>query len=131
MTTTGTADASARRVRIFKVASCAAQMKRAGISDDELCRVAAEIFRGVGAVKLGGGVLKVRLGKGNYRAILLKSRGVWLVFAYLFNKQDAKNISDNALKGFKKLAADFKRMPLQAFEALIAKGTLVEVFEND
>lgn len=131
VTTSGAVGAMPKRARIFKTASFSTESRRAGITDDELRRVAAELFRGVGNTNLGGGVRKARLGNGNYRAILLKSRGVWLIFVYLYNKQDDKNISEKVLKGFKKLAADFKRMPQQAFEALIANGTLVEMSEND
>jgi len=131
VTTSGAAGAMPKRARIYKTAGFSTESDRAGITDDELRRVAAELFRGVGNANLGGGVRKARLVNGSYRAILLKSKGVWLIFVYLYNKQDEKNISRKVLKGFKKLAADFKRMPQQAFEALIANGTLVEILGND
>lgn len=83
--------------------------------------------KGVCGIALGAGVVKARLRNGDFRALFIEKEEVWIIFAYLFNKQDEKNVGVKALKGFKKLAKDFKVLPKKAIEEMLKAGTLVEI----
>ena len=52
----------------------------------------------------GGGVVKKRIRKNQYRAIILTKPGHHWVYEYLFAKQDRANIGDDELAGFRGLA---------------------------
>jgi hypothetical protein len=58
---------------------------------------------------LGGGVFKKRLGKNQYRSIILTRERRYWVYAYLFAKQDRANIDDYELLSFRALAALYGR----------------------
>ena len=71
--------------RVFKTAWFNRASKKAHIKDDELCVAARQVMLGQ-ADDLGGGVFKKRLGKNQYRSLVLaRGRQSW-VFAYLFAK---------------------------------------------
>lgn len=73
--------------RVFKTAWCASAARKARLSDAALLRAAREAVQGK-ADDLGGGVFKKRLGDNRFRSILLAKGGEFLVYVYLFVKQD-------------------------------------------
>ncbi len=120
------------RIRIFATRKFAGDARTAGIANDQLRKVArAWASKGVGGDPLGAGVVKARLRNGDFRALFVEKEEVWIIFAYLFDKQDEKNVGPKTLTGFKKLAKDFKKLPAKAFEEMLRSGALVEICKND
>ena len=94
--------------RVFKTAWFAKASKKACIPDDELCSAVRQVMLGQ-ADDLGGGVFKKRLGRNQYRSLILaRGRRYW-VYAYLFSKQDRANIEDDELVSFRALAGLYAR----------------------
>ena len=114
--------------RVFKSATFSRAARKAGIPDKELCEAAAELTSRLGDNL--GGVWKKRLRNGDYRSIVFEKVGVWWIFVHLFDKQDEKNISDDALLGFKRLAKDFRALPQAKFDVLVSAGKLLEICKN-
>ena len=112
--------------RTFKTKFFAKQARKAAIHDAELCRVLAEIAQGK-AVDLGGGVYKKRLSNNAYRSIVLaKSDAAW-VLEFLFAKNEADNITDSALEGFRVLASGYARLMPSQLKTLVDNGDLQEI----
>jgi hypothetical protein len=63
--------AGASPVRRFKDVAFAGVAQKVGITDQELCKKARDLIRGVGGENLGGGVWKVRLRNNDFRALVL------------------------------------------------------------
>lgn len=113
-------------VRALKTKSFARESRKEGISDQELCEALAELSKGQGD-NLGGNVWKKRLNKNRHRAIAIESPERFWVLVYLFAKQDRKNIEDDELAGFKKLAKDYLKANDAAINNQIANGDLEEI----
>jgi hypothetical protein len=80
--------------RVFKTAWFTKAARKARIPDEELCSAIGQVMLGP-ADDLGGGVFKKRLGKTQYRSIILARAGHYWVYEYLFAKQDRANIEDD------------------------------------
>jgi len=113
-------------VRALKTKSFARESRKNGISDQELCEALAELSKGQGD-NLGGNVWKKRLNKNMHRSIAIESPERFWVLVYLFAKQDRKNIEDDELAGFKKLAKDYLKANDAAINGQIANGDLEEI----
>ena len=121
-------------VRLFKNTWFDRFAKSEGMTDDQLCRIAAEIAAGEVEANLGAGVFKKRVARegegksGGYRIIMLfkdaKSR---LLFVYAYPKSDRDNISQNEKKYFKKLAKDFFSYSDKDLTKLVDLGNLIEI----
>lgn len=94
---------AAKPERVFKTAWFAKASKKAHITDAELCSAIHQVMLGQ-ADDLGGGVFKKRLGKNQYRSLILARGRQYWVYAYLFAKQDRANIADDELVSFRALA---------------------------
>lgn len=116
--------------RIFKTAWFARASKKAHIKDDELCVAVRQVMLGQ-ADDLGGGVFKKRLGKNQYRALVLARRRQFWVFAYLFAKQDRANIERDELISFRVLADLYARKTEDEFAREIELKELVEICHED
>ena len=92
--------------RAFKFALFAKAARKAGIDDGELVKAIAQVMAGQ-ADDLGGGVYKKRLSNNQYRSIVLARGGDWLVYEFLFAKQDRANISDDQLKRLRQVAQGY------------------------
>ncbi len=82
--------------RVFKTAWFAKASKKAHIADEELCSAISQVKLGQ-ADDLGGGVYKKRLGKNQYRSIVIAKGGRYWVYTYLFAKKDRANIDEGDL----------------------------------
>jgi hypothetical protein len=76
---------------------------------------------------LGGGVYKKRLGKNQYRSIVVAKGGRYWVYAYLFAKKDRANIEDDELRSFRGLADLFARKTDSDVAVEMKLGELVEI----
>lgn len=123
--------ANTSRIRVFKDVDFAKAATNAGITDTELCTKAAQLINGIGGENLGGNVWKVRLRNNDFRALVLEINGAWLVYAYLYDKQDEKNVATKTLKAFKLLAKSWKAMSQKSFNEMVTKGYLVEICRHE
>lgn len=114
------------RDRVFKTAWFCRAVRKAGISDKELCDAVAEVAKGQ-ADELGGGVFKKRLDRNRQRAIILHRAAGWWFFVFMFAKQNRANIDDRELAGFRKLARSYAAMNAAMLETLIAVGDITEI----
>lgn len=72
--------------QVFKTAWFDKASRKAGISDEQLCKAIAQARLGQ-ADDLGGGVYKKRLSRNLYRSVILAKGGRFWVYAYLFAKR--------------------------------------------
>jgi hypothetical protein len=112
--------------RTFKSAWFSKAVRKALISDEELCRAIAQIRAGQ-ADDLGGGVFKKRLDKNRHRSIVLAKGGRFWVYAYLFAKKDRDNISSVELDAFRELADVYARKTDAEVELDLKAKELTEI----
>jgi hypothetical protein len=119
-------DAERSNPRIFKTAWFSRAAKKARIKDDELCQAMQEAMNGQ-ADDLGGGVYKKRLNKNKHRSGVLAKGGKYWIYVYLFAKQDRKNIEENELTAFRKLANLYAKKAEDELEKELNTKELVEI----
>jgi len=114
-------------IRVFKTAAFAKSVRRARITDDELCKAVQEVMDGLFSADLGGGVFKKRLNRNMHRSIILAKCGKRWVYEYLFAKNERDNIDDDELQGYKYLAKAYAGTTPAQLDELIATGRLLEI----
>lgn len=117
-------------VRTFKSSWFAKAARKAHITDEELCFAIRQVMVGQ-ADDLGGGVFKKRLGKNQYRSIVLARAGHYWVYEYLFAKQDRANIEDRELADFRKIAKAYSSLTEQQVNELIQNNDWMEICNGD
>lgn len=105
-------------MRTFKTSWFAKAVRKADITDKELCSAILQAVRGQ-ADDLGGGVYKKRLRKNQYRSIILAKAGTFWIYEYLFAKQDRANIDGDELIEFRKLAKAYGGLTPQQVNRLL------------
>ena len=118
------------QLRVFKSAWFAKAVRKARISDDELCEAIQQVLIGQ-CDDLGGGVYKKRLSKNQYRSIIISRSGIYWVFEYLFAKNDRANIDSGDLDDFRKLAKAYAALSTSQIEGFVVRGDLVEICDNE
>ena len=121
-----TPQAPVQKRHAFKTAWFAKKALKAEITDAELCAAIKEVMQGQ-CFDLGGGVLKKRLKKNEYRSILLMKGGNYWIYAYLFAKSDRDNISANDLDDFRRLAKVYAKASSKEIDKLIQTRELTEI----
>jgi hypothetical protein len=116
--------------RAFKTAWFAKEVRKAKISDAELCRAIEQVALGQ-ADDLGGGVFKKRLNNNMHRSIILAKVGKHWIYAYLFAKKDRENVTQDELAAFKKLAKDYGSANEQVIAALLKEKELLEICHDN
>lgn len=114
-------------MRVFKTALFAKAARKAGITDQELCKAIHEVMEGQYAADLGGGVFKKRLNKNMHRSIILAKCGKRWVYEYLFAKNERDNIEENEEVLYKALAKTYAKLTAPQLDALVANKDLVEI----
>lgn len=105
-------------LRVLETKWFAKAAAKALITERMLCDAIAAVTKGQ-ADDLGGGVWKKRLGKNEYRSIILaKSTHFW-IYTFLFAKADRANIDGKELAGFRKLAREFETLTDAKVDALM------------
>jgi hypothetical protein len=113
-------------MRVFKTASFARVVRKALISDAELCDAAREAAAGQ-AIDLGGGVFKKRLHRNQHRSIILARGGRLWIYVYLFAKKDKANISASELAAFRLLAKRYEALTAKHLDDLLTANDLREI----
>lgn len=114
-------------MRVFKTATFAKAARKAGITDQELCKAIQEVMDGQYAADLGGGVFKKRLNKNMHRSIILAKCGKRWVYEYLFAKNERDNIEEDEEVLYKTLAKTYSKLTAAQLEELVANKDLVEI----
>ena len=103
------------------------------ITDQDLCKAAAEINNGEYNADLGGGVFKQRIARegggnsGGFRTIVLFTTGSHTFFVYGYPKSSRANTKPDELEGFRKLAGVFLAYTEQELAVAVSSGALIEV----
>lgn len=116
--------------RVFKTAWFAKEVRKAKITDEELCRAISQVMQGQ-ADDLGGGVYKKRLNDNMHRSIVVAKAGQYWIYAYLYAKKDRENIAPDELAGFKRLAKDYSSASDAKIAALLRDEELLEICHDD
>jgi hypothetical protein len=112
---------------------------REGLSDGGLCESAKEIESGLVDARLGGFLVKKRVGSGNrgkrggYRTIVAHRHGDRLVFLHGFDKNDKDNISPREKNALHKLGDLYMTFSAAALSKALQDGDIIEVrcYEQD
>ena len=118
------------RGRVFKTTWFAKEVRKAKITDGELCRAIEQVMQGQ-SDDLGGGVFKKRLNDNMHRSIIVAKAGRYWIYAYLYAKKDRANITADELAGFKKLAKDYGSADDNKIAALLRNKELLEICHDD
>ena len=122
---------------VYKAKRLNQNTKKLGITDNVLLAAAQDIEKGIWEADMGGGVIKKRLplqqGKrGGARTIIFFKSGNHIFFYDGWAKsavsgKGAKEIEDDELAAYKKLADSFLAFNDKQIEKLLTTGFLIEV----
>jgi len=119
--------------RIFTLSGFDKFARKARIGDERLIDAVDRADRGLIYADLGEEVIKLAVGRPNeaaingFRTIIGFRSEFRAFFLYGFPKNEADNITPNALKGFRKIAADFMGLTDEQLEVLLASKELREI----
>jgi hypothetical protein len=121
------------RAKVLKNRGFARAARKEGLTDQTLCAAAIEIESGLIDARLGGSLLKKRIAKGGrgrsggFRTIVAYRRHDRLVFLYVFGKNERDNITEQERVALLEIGDEYMRLEADKLDALVAKGTLIEV----
>ncbi len=111
-------------------------MRKAGLTDEMLCRAVSEMLQGLVDGDLGGNLLKKRISlsgrgkRGGGRTIVATNRCDRWFFLYGFEKNERANISKNEIKALRELAAQYLAFDDKQIEWTVRSGKLMEVCDD-
>jgi hypothetical protein len=120
-------------VRVFKDVEFHRWAKGEGITDVKLCAAADEIESGLINARLGGVLIKKRVGafgrgkRGGFRAIAAHRQGERLVFLHGFVKNEKDDISPTEEKALRKLGDEYMAYSNAELSKLVQERLIVEV----
>lgn len=125
-------------MRIFKTKPFARfANNKEKIADAALVEAVRRAEKGVFDADLGGGVIKQRIARrgqgksGGFRSIVLFRAAHRAFFVYGFPKSARKNIRDDELAAFRRLAGELLALDDAGLRAAIANETIMEVTDLD
>ena len=118
--------ATTHQTRIFKTVWFSKSAKKAGLTDEQLCKAMKQVMEGK-ADDLGAGVYKKRLNDNLHRSIIIAKSGRIWVYQYLFAKQDRANIDEGELLQFRALAKAYATLTETQLNKLIADKEFLEI----
>ncbi len=123
-------------MRSFKVKTFTRWAAKEGVLDEDLLAAVREIECGLIDARLGGWLIKKRLGaegrgkRGGIRTIIAFQAGERLVFLEGFAKNEKTSITGRELKAFRRFADALMALDEKAIEKLVADGELAELLEH-
>jgi len=112
-------------------------MRKAGVTDEALCRAVAEMAQGLIDADLGGDIVKKRVAlpgqgkRGGTRTIVAtKMTNRWF-FLYGFAKNERRNIDNNELKVFREVAKELLGFNDRQIVDALSAGELEEICHGD
>jgi len=106
--------------------------RKCGLTERALVSAAAEIEAGLVDARLGGFLIKKRIGiggrgkSGGLRTILAHRQADRLVFLYLFAKNERDNITDQERQALGELGEEYMRLSVDQINDLVDRGILSE-----
>jgi hypothetical protein len=107
-----------------------------GVLSEQLLAAVREIERGLIDARLGGWLIKKRVGaegrgkRGSFRTIIAFQAGERLMFLEGYAKNEKANITGRELKAFKRFAGALIELDETAIDKLVADGELTELLEH-
>jgi hypothetical protein len=123
--------------RVFKDLEFHRWAKGERLTDAKLCEAAAEIESGLVDARLGGFLVKKRVGaegrgkRGGYRTIVAHRQGDRLVFLHGFDKNDKDNISQREKKALHKLGDQYMEYRDADLSRMVRDRVIIEVRCNE
>ena len=124
-------------MRVFRNKSFTRFAKKAALDDATLLKTVDDAERGLIDARLGGGVIKQRVGRsgqgksGGFRAIILYKTHELAFFVHGFAKNDRDNIRGDELAALKLLASQMLSYDKQSIGNAVESGTLIEVTRHE
>ena len=124
-------------MRAFKIKAFAKWASGEGLSDDALASAVVEMEKGLIDAKLGGHVVKKRVGlpgrgkRGSTRTLVAFRQGNKAFSIYGFAKKERANISDKELRALKMLAKELMSYTTATLTKATKAGELIEIEVND
>ena len=120
-------------MRAFKTRRFGRFANDKGLRDDALREAILRAELGLVDADLGGGVVKLRIGREGqgrsrgFRAHVLYRKGERAFFAQGLAKSQRENLRQDELRGLKRLADEMLKMSDADLEVALTKGAIVEV----
>lgn len=120
-------------VRVFKDLEFHQWAEDEGLTDEKLLEAAEEIESGLVNARLGGFLIKKRVGapgrgkSGGYRTIIAHRQGDRLVFLHGFGKSEKDNISKKEKKALLKLGDHYMAFGDADMTKLVREELIIEV----
>ena len=123
--------------RMLMGRSFARTARKLGLTDRALSMAVREIESGLVDARLGGFLLKKRIGidgrgkSGGLRTILAHRQADRLVFLYVFGKNERDNITEREQQALSELGDEYMRLTVDRLNSLVSQGILLEVACDD
>ncbi len=124
-------------LRILMSRGFARTARKLGLTDRALSIAVREIESGLVDARLGGFLLKKRIGidgrgkSGGLRSIVAHRQADRVVFLYVFGKNERDNITEQEKLALSELGDEYMRLTVDRLNGLISVGTLLEVVCDD
>lgn len=122
--------------RVYRTKTFTRWMRKAGLTDDALCRAVSEMIAGLVDADLGGNLVKKRVSvsgrgkRGGVRTIVAtQRRGRWF-FLFGFSKSEKDSVGTDELKALQLYAADLLGLSEKQLEFAMSCGEVVEICDG-
>jgi hypothetical protein len=111
--------------------------RKEGLTDQDVCKAAAEVHNDEYDADLGGGVYKQRVARegggksGGFRTLVLFKRDHHTFFVYGYSKSTRSNIRADELKALRRLADHLLNDSAEEIATSVKAGALIEVECDD
>lgn|SRR3546814_42653 len=122
--------------KIFKTHAFSRWMKKAALTDADLCAAVIEMSQGLIDADLGGHIVKKRVAqrgqgkRGSTRTIVATKTAERWFFIYGFNKNERANIGRSELKALQEVAKTLLEFNEAQLAIAMAAGQILEVYED-
>tara|TARA_E500000318_G_scaffold47748_1_gene44940 strand:- start:523 stop:936 length:414 start_codon:yes stop_codon:yes gene_type:complete len=120
-------------LRIFITKTFQRSFERYGVPNDHIVTALTRALNGQIDTNYGGGVVKQRVSRENqgksrgFRAIILIFGKKRALFAEIFAKKDQSNLSDDQIKGYKKLKKTMANFSNNDLDKAVKDGVFFEI----
>lgn len=122
---------------VFRTRTFTRWMRKAGLTDDALCKAVSEMSQGLVDADLGGHVVKKRVAlpgqgkRGGARAIVATRMADRWFFLYGFGKNERANIDKDELRVFQEVAKDLLGLDDWELANALSAGEIVEACDGN
>jgi hypothetical protein len=118
------------------VVGFARMARKLGLTDSALCKAVREIEAGLIDARLGGFLLKKRIGldgrgkRGGLRTILVHRHADRVVFLYVFRKNERDSITEREHQALSELGDEYMRLTMDRLNELVKRDVLLEIIDD-